>query len=1592
MTTICDKKDEICLLDEASDGIKQVCAHTKTKIHTSIRRSDGGKIQFRKSFIDNGNTTHHGFCISEDLHNQLGAKFISRKKISINTAAKGGKLQVLGRSTPVCVRFEGLKQQYEVTPLVIRDLSDDINVGTAFLQKHNFVLDFTPCGTRLVNGKQEEADLINSITVNAERPSRPLNRTEGKRDGKREQSVGGGGDTPGKPVVCQEDIILKPRRMTFVKIPKMREPGNILVTPVSEQTITNIQALSAVYYDPGKIAILNLSDEARKLKKGAVIASFEHTRISPMDVKEIVEDEDASFLELKQKLKLDENELLNRNPQIKEQLIGLIKEYQDVFADPESQVGETDLVEFDIEVKPGSIPHRSKVRPLNPAQRESLKKQLDDWTETGVIEPSNSPWASALVPAFKKGGGIRWAIDYRKLNEVTVPDSYPLPSISENLEKLQGSKIFSALDAASAYHTVKVKEQCRPYLAFTTPYGLFQYARMPFGPRNAPACYARFIELALQKLRSPWILAYLDDIIVHTHTLEQHLEEVRKTLEMHRSAGIKLRASKCEFFKEDINYLGFRITPNGIGMREDYIEKIVNWPKPTTVKQLNTYLGFIGYYRTFIKKFAKWTKEMNSQRKSLKLHWTETMDENFYKLREEFRKSPIRAYPRYDTNEPFRLTLDFSKDNLAAILSQVQEIDGVSAERLIAANGRNCTPYERNYGSTKGELAALIYGLRTYEHILRFKEFLVFTDASALKYLQNIKKPRGIWFRWLQEACSYNMKVFHKPGKVNTNADSVSRSEHLPEASEDDVKEQEEYIECVGSITNGKITIGSLEQEDFGDEVLDEEQVKQSQRDDPVLRKVREWLQEAHQPTKAELRGESEELQAYAQILGALHDEDDMLVYRYHSNRGGSQQEMRRILIPERLRQSVYYYSHRHVTAGHFGQEATVCRAVPRFFWPGMVTYLKMQVRNCADCLIKIKRCNLRDTVHHPQKSGYPGERLSIDLVGPLPETDNKDRYVMTVQCMFTKFVQCFPLPNKEAETVANILVERYICNFGCPAEIHTDRGREFHNKLWTELFDCLEIKKTVTPPYNPNSNPVERFHRTLNQIFTTYLRRDDPNWFRYLGMATLAYNTKVNVTTRVTPFEAWFGRRCRMPLDLILPTPQRRFDNVHESVKNTLDRFGAMFEFMRRNQNTMFERNAKLYTGKLDNFEIGALVWYFCSVKVPNKPGKLTDMWLGPFRVTTKLAPVLVGVKPADYEGDERMVHVTRLRPYYGPKDPRKSRVPTDLNLADDGDEQAEEIYADQTNERFITDDLSKPPQIPIRMEEPLEEIVDKIPVKRNLRMDEPTDEFTKDTSIQRKPGRPPPKQVHFQPEAQPELKDEFTDHEDITEDSTENVPDEHMAEPGSSKRQRESSGDEGDDETNKKPAKRKEIGKGKEREKKRDPGNETLPSQEQPKRVRLTENHPPFLGRRMVDTVTQKLRTTYRDANVLLSPDEATTTDNESDYENISRLGSHGSQSTQRDSQPPTYYDVRSTSGPHVLRAGSIMPVGLQLRPTQHFDCVLLGSRSGLADKGILTLPTVLDLTRGGQRQAFVRNETDSDYVIHKNQRIAIAIPLPN
>ena len=194
----------------------------------------------------------------------------------------------------------------------------------------------------------------------------------------------------------------------------------------------------------------------------------------------------------------------------------------------------------------------------------------------------------------------------------------------------------------------------------------------------------------------------------------------------------------------------------------------------------------------------------------------------------------------------------------------------------------------------------------------------------------------------------------------------------------------------------------------------------------------------------------------------------------------------------------------------------------------------------------------------------------------------------MTMQDSFTCYMAAVPPRNKEAVTCAEALIERWVGPFGCPKSIHSDQGREFTNKLWEDLCRALEIRKTKTPPYSPQSNSVERFHRTLNTLFRLYLERDDPEWFHVLPMAVLAYNSKVNAATGVTPIEAWTGREATLPIDLVLPQPERPDQNENKQAETTMQRFRLLYEHMRRQQGPQITRNATAYSGQKNMFICG--------------------------------------------------------------------------------------------------------------------------------------------------------------------------------------------------------------------------------------------------------------------------------------------------------------------------------------------------------------------------------------------------------------------
>ena len=589
--------------DENTDDEERVrrvqgSCHNNVHLTGLMTNPETGKSTKLKMVVDQGQTVKQGILISEELMKELGLSFeklLPGKKVG--TAKGGATLEKVGITKPFSLKIPGISRTFKSRATVCKDVADHCNLGTAFLQSiHRATnlkprLEFSKDGTRLTLG-EDEVELVRRVApVRAAQevanqpeskglgPDGPAPVDRGRQAPRRtvpverRRSTSVGARRRGAlPVFVEKDTVVKGNSLHLVQVDRI--PASALLEPVKIPGLGGVSAVPGLYRDQKKVAVLNLKGE-QVLRAGMQIAEITPARHvlkkAPEEKVRSAKEEENRVEEVIKELRLDEKELLNKDPEMKRKVKELVREYIDIFSSPELAFGKTDLVEFEIDLEPGSKPYKTKVRPINPKQRQDLKEQLDRWQAEDVVEECESPWASALVPVLKKDGSTRWAVDYRPLNRMTVKDSYPLPSISENLEKLQGSKVFSTLDAAGAYHVVPVSEKARPLLAFITPFGLYTWKRMPFGASNSAPCFSRFMDMLVNKLRSPWVLGYLDDLLAHTITMEQHLEELRKIFLMHREAGIKLKAKKTDLFEKEVHYLGYKVTQEGVCMREDYV-------------------------------------------------------------------------------------------------------------------------------------------------------------------------------------------------------------------------------------------------------------------------------------------------------------------------------------------------------------------------------------------------------------------------------------------------------------------------------------------------------------------------------------------------------------------------------------------------------------------------------------------------------------------------------------------------------------------------------------------------------------------------------------------------------------------------------------------------------------------------------------------------------------------------------------------------------------------------------------------------------------------------------------------------------------
>lgn len=512
------------------------------------------------------------------------------------------------------------------------------------------------------------------------------------------------------------------------------------------------------------VCVVNKSSDPIRMRTSRITTDINNFETIPVPV--LGNDND--------RLLLDQMRISHLNGEEKKKLIDLVIDYRECFYLEGTSLTFTNAVKHKIETKDEMPVHVKSYRyPF--CHKEEIQRQVRSMLAQGIIRPSVSPWSSPIWVVPKKmdaSGKKKWrlVVDYRKVNEKTINDVYPIPNVTDILDKLGKCNYFSTLDLASGFHQIEVDPSDVKKTAFSVEHGHYEYLRMPFGLKNAPATFQRVMDNVLRDLVGKVCLVFFDDILIYSTSLEEHLLNLRKVFEALRKFNLKIQLDKSEFLRKEVAFLGHIVTPEGVKPNPDKIEVIKKWPLPSNEKELRGFLGTIGYYRRFIRDFAKIVKPLTVQlKKENNIEHTKDFVEAFQTCKEILTSSHVLQYP--DFEKTFNLTTDASDYALGAVLSQ----GPIGKDRPIAFASRTLSRSEENYSTIEKELLAIVWACKYFRPYLFGRKFVLYTDHKPLTYIFSLKDPNGKLIRWRLTLEEYDYEVRYRPGKQNQVADGLSR-------------------------------------------------------------------------------------------------------------------------------------------------------------------------------------------------------------------------------------------------------------------------------------------------------------------------------------------------------------------------------------------------------------------------------------------------------------------------------------------------------------------------------------------------------------------------------------------------------------------------------------------------------------------------------------------------------------------------------------------------------------------------------------------------------------------------------------------------
>lgn len=877
----------------------------------------------------------------------------------------------------------------------------------------------------------------------------------------------------------------------------------------------------------------------------------------------------------------------------------LLKDYSSVFSAHDGDLGCTNLVTHDIPLL-DDTPVKQRYRRIPPSEYEAAKEHIHKLLEAQIIKESSSPYASPIVLVKKKDGTLRMCVDYRQLNAKTRKDAFPLPRIEESLDALGGARWFSTLDLVSGYNQVPVSEADQPKTAFCTPFGLFEWTRMPFGLCNAPSTFQRLMQRLFGDQQCKSLLLYLDDIVVFSSTFQQHLERLEVVLSRLQGEGLKVKLNKCAFFKPEVHYLGHVISAEGVATDPSKTEVVANWQPPTTVSGLRSFLGFASYYRRFVEGFAKLaaplhrlvaelggTRSRKQSDQSIIPGWTEDCQRSFDELKARLTTAPVLGYA--DFSLPFILEVDASYGGLGAVLSQEQG----GRVRPIAYASRGLRPTERNmlnYSSMKLEFLALKWAMtEKFRDYLLGHKCVVFTDNNPLSHLASANLG-ATEQRWAAQLALFDFELKYRSGRTNKNADALSRQHPvgvqdleimvpgtaLPEPLREVLqgKKREVTQEAVMALPNHTIS-----------------EISVFQQADPTIQEFLVFWRRKRRPTADERQQVSQQVLVLLRQWDKLVEEDGVLYRQVFKPAGG--ELILQLVLPICLREETLKQVHQE--HGHQGVERTLELLRQRCYWPGMAAEVAHWCQNCERCQVaKQSQPQARTFMGHLLAS-RPNEVLAIDFTMLEPTSKGLEN-VLVMTDVFSKYTLAFPTRDQRASTVAQVLVREWFFKFGIPVRIHSDQGRSFESLLIQQLCQLYGIEKSRTTPYHPAGNgQCERFNRTLHDLLRTLPPSRKRDWSSCLPHVLYAYNTTPHQATGESPFFLMFGQEPRLPVDFLLGRVQEPVaGSVHDWIQEHQARLQVAFQGARDRLRVAAERRKSHHDQRVQHapLKVGQLVW----------------------------------------------------------------------------------------------------------------------------------------------------------------------------------------------------------------------------------------------------------------------------------------------------------------------------------------------------------------------------------------------------------------